>query len=83
MRRLKQLLVLFTLVTAFHAPAQPCSTCYGTNMGEYESCYCTDTGGCGYRQCRSCPYLAPTIALALVAIGLIVAVGVAHSHTSH
>lgn len=45
--------------------------------------YSTDTGGCGYQQCRNCPVLAPAIGLAAVALAVILAVGIRNTHESH
>lgn len=48
--------------------------------------YMTDTGGCGYQECRRVPSLAPAIALGTIAIIAIVAVCVQnsqHHHHSH
>lgn len=46
--------------------------------------FCTDTGGCGYEEARQTSCTAPTVALGLVAIGAIIAVGVHNrSHSSH
>lgn len=48
--------------------------------------YFTDTGGCGYAECRRVPSLAPAICLGIIAIIAIVAVAVqnsSHSHHSH
>lgn len=50
--------------------------------------YCTDTGGCAYEGAHQACCLVPAIALALVALGTIIAVGVhnrsgaghAHAH---
>lgn len=45
-------------------------------------CYVTDTGGCGYDECRLCTNLAPAIALSTVAIVAIIAIAVQNSHDS-
>jgi hypothetical protein len=46
--------------------------------------YVTDTGGCGYQECRRVPSLAPAIALGTIAIIAIVAVAVQNSnHHGH
>lgn len=41
----------------------------------------TDTGGCGYSECCTCPSLAPAIALGTIALVAIVAVAVQNSHS--
>lgn len=43
-------------------------------------CYVTDTGGCGYDECRLATNLAPAIALSTVAIVAIIALAVQNSH---
>ena len=46
--------------------------------------YCTDTGGCAYEDAYQSCCMAPAIALALIAIAGIIAVGVHNrSHSSH
>jgi uncharacterized membrane protein len=45
--------------------------------------YYTDTGGCGYQECRRVPSLAPAIALGTIAIIAIVAVAVQNSNHHH
>lgn len=43
----------------------------------------TDTGGCGYEECRQSPCLTPAIALGTIALVAIVAVALQDSHSSH
>ncbi|MCE5317516.1 MAG: hypothetical protein LLG04_09195 [Parachlamydia sp.] len=45
--------------------------------------YMTETGGCGYQECRRVPSLAPAIALGTIAIIAIVAVAVQNSSHHH
>lgn len=45
--------------------------------------YSTDTGGCGYEECRQTPALTPAIALGTIALVAIVAVALQDSHGSH
>lgn len=46
--------------------------------------YCTDAGGCAYEEAYQSCYIAPAVALALVAIAAIIAVGVHNrSHSDH
>lgn len=46
--------------------------------------YCIDTGGCAYEDAYQSCCIAPAIALALIAIAAIIAVGVHNrSHSSH
>lgn len=43
----------------------------------------SDTGGCGYEECRQAPCLTPAIALGTIALVAIVAVALQDSHSSH
>lgn len=45
--------------------------------------YSTDVGGCGYQECRSCPTLAPSIALAAAALAGIIAAAIQTSDGGH
>lgn len=45
--------------------------------------YCTDVGGCGYQQCRSCPVLAPAVALAVATLAAIIAVALQTNNSPH
>lgn len=51
------------------------------NLGAQE--YMTDTGGCGYQECRRCPSLAPAIALGTIAVIAVIAVAVQNSSHHH
>lgn len=53
--------------------------CQTGNAELYES----DTGGCGYMECRQTPCLTPAIALGTIALVAIVAVALQDSHSSH
>jgi len=66
------------------------STMITTNIQDVNAQeYYTDTGGCAYESAYESCCIAPAIALALVAIAAIVAVGVhnkghsSHGHNSH
>jgi hypothetical protein len=45
--------------------------------------YATNTGGCGYEECRQTPCLTPAIALGTIALVAIVAVALQESHGAH
>lgn len=75
MKHLKKLIALGTLMAMV--------------SGTVNADYCqTDTGGCGYEECRSAPCIAPCCALGILALVAIIAViiqnngssGHAHSH---
>lgn len=53
--------------------------CQTADAATYES----DTGGCGYMECRQTPCLTPAIALGTIALVAIVAVALQDSHSSH
>jgi hypothetical protein len=76
MNMFKKLIALATFVAMLATSAH--------NLGAQE--YMTDTGGCGYAECRRVPSLAPAIALGTIAIVAIIAVAVqnsSHHHHSH
>lgn len=70
MKKLILMSLCLTLATALHAPRL-----------EAEE-YSTDLGGCGYQECRSCPVLAPAVAIALVTLAAIIAVAL-QTHNGH
>lgn len=48
-----------------------------------DAAYESNTGGCGYMECRETPCLTPAIALGTIALVAIVAVALQDSHGSH
>lgn len=73
MKSLKKLFVLLTFSAV--ACLQPPSL----SAAEYV----TDTGGCGYQQCRKCPSIAPAVALGTIALVAIVAVALQNQSNGH
>lgn len=73
MKSLKNLIALFTLAAIVTLPF--------TKVVAAE--YVTDTGGCGYKECRKCPSIAPAVALGTVALVAIIAVALQNQSGGH
>ncbi len=73
MKALKKFVALATFAAMFATSAH--------SLSAQE--YYTDTGGCGYQECRRVPSLAPAIALGTIAVIAIVAVAVQNSSHHH
>lgn len=74
-RKFVALAAALALSLSAHLPVNA-DTCIDEDI---EECYCADTGGYGYESCRKAPCIAPTIALATLALVAIVAVAVQNS----
>ena len=56
---------------------------FSKETAEASANWSSDTGGCGYAECRQAPCLTPAIALGTIALVAIVAVALQESHSSH
>lgn len=55
----------------------------GSSAHNLSADYCSDTGGCGYEECRRAPCLTPAIALGAIALVAIIAVALQHGGHGH
>lgn len=72
MNHFKKLIALFT-----------CLALLANQSTEAAELNQSNTGGCGYIECRQSPCLTPAIALGVIALVAIVAVALQDSHGSH